>query len=155
MKTFQTYYFEADKTYQFRIKLAGLEPKGEALDRITKAIDVYQVETVSKSKRTPISERPEFPRHGPIDTYEVEVDLKYPATAEGVKNLLVNRAFISAHDVVVARCGEDYDILSETEVSDEEDDKGKQETVGQKRVDSMLKDFVKDSTKFDEIAKEK
>ena len=56
---------------------------------------------------------------------------------------------------MVARCGEDYDILSETEVSDEENDKGKQETVGQKRVDSMLKDFVKDSTKFDEIAKEK
>lgn len=151
MKTFQTYYFEADKTYQFRIKLAGLEPKGETLDRIKSAIDVFQVETVGKSKRNPVSEQPEFPRHGPIETFNIDVNVKYPATPEGIHHLLVTRAMMSTSDVVVARAGEDFDVVEE---ATEENDKGYQETVGQKRVDSMLKDFTNNSTKFD-IAKEK
>ena len=149
MKTFQTYYFEADKTYQFRVKLAGIDPKGEVLDRIKNAIDVYQVETVSKAKRTPISEQPEFPRHGPVECYAVDIDVKYPATAEGVRRLIVDRALIAEADVKVVNAGEDF-----IDESDEDDDKGKQDTVGQKRVDSMLKDFTKDSRKFD-IAEEK
>ena len=58
---------------------------------------------------------------------------------------------MSTSDVVVARAGEDFDVVEE---ATEENDKGYQETVGQKRVDSMLKDFTNNSTKFD-IAKEK
>ena len=50
MKTFATYYFETDKTYQFKVKLAGVEPTKETMDRIKNAVDVYQVESMGKAK---------------------------------------------------------------------------------------------------------
>jgi len=150
MKTFATYYFEADKTYEFTVKIAETDSgvSADLLDRIKNACDVFQVETMSKPKSAPISEQPEFHRLGPVRTHTFTMELKYPATAETLQKLITSRAFVPEGYVLVARAGDEFIIEQ-----DEESDAGKQETVGQKRVDSMLKDFAKNSTKF-EVAKE-
>jgi len=150
MKTFATYYFENDKTYQFKIKLAGIEPTKETMDRIKNAVDVYQVESIGKAKRTPISEQPEFHRLGPVESHVFEIEVKYPATDFGVKRLIVDRAGIPAANILVAVDGAEF----VAEEQDAEDDAGKQDMVGDKRTESMLKDFTKNSVKFD-IAEEK
>jgi len=64
--------------------------------------------------------------------------------------LIVDRAGIPAANILVAVDGAEF----VAEEQDAEDDAGKQEMVGDKRTESMLKDFEKNSVKFD-IAKEK
>jgi hypothetical protein len=146
MKTFATYYFEADKTYEFTVKIAETDSgvSADLLDRIKNACDVFQVETMSKPKSAPISEQPEFHRLGPVRTHTFTMELKYPATAEVLQRLITTRAMIPAQFIAIARAGDAFVV----EDQDAEDDAGKQDTVGQKRIDSMLKDFEKNSTKF-------
>jgi hypothetical protein len=144
MKTFATYYFESDKIYEFKIKIANIKLTKDIIDRIKNACDVFQVETMSKPKSAPIGEHPEFRRLGAIETETFNIEMKYPATAEVLQRLITTRAMIPAQFIAIARAGDAFDV----EDQDAEDDAGKQDTVGQKRIDSMLKDFEKNSTKF-------
>ena len=150
MKTFTTYYFEADKTYQFRVMLAGVsKPDATMMEMIKNAVDVFQVETISKPKSAPVTEHAEFRRLGPIETCTFEIETKYPAIAEEIERLIVKRAFVDEKMVRVARAGDDFIVEDEVD-----EDAKAQELVGDKRTESMLKDFTKNSHKFD-IAKEK
>jgi hypothetical protein len=73
MKAFQSYIAELNKLYEFKVKIAGVEPKGEVFERIKNALDAYQVETVSNPKRLPIQEHRDFPKLGPCECYLIEV----------------------------------------------------------------------------------
>ena len=64
MKNFSAYFHETNKVYEFRIKMAHVEPKGEVLERIKNALNCFQVETISAVKRLPITEHWEFAKEG-------------------------------------------------------------------------------------------
>jgi hypothetical protein len=64
MKSFQSYVFELNKPYEFRIKLATIEPKGEVMEQIKNALNTFQLESISAVKSLPIQEHREFPKYG-------------------------------------------------------------------------------------------
>jgi len=60
LKPFQTYIYELSKPSEFRIKLAGINPVGETMDRIKAALETFQLESISAVKSHPIQEHREF-----------------------------------------------------------------------------------------------
>jgi hypothetical protein len=41
MKAFQSYIAELNKLYEFKVKIAGVNPKGAIFERIKNALDAY------------------------------------------------------------------------------------------------------------------
>lgn len=159
MKSFQTYIFELNKPYEFRIKLAGVNPKGETMDKIKSALDTYQLESVTAVKSLPIQEHREFPNYGgPCECWQFDVTVAYPTTVAAIRQVIQERAHINPNWVCVRN-------LSEAEYTDEAESRGKdqkgallnddqlkadeggQELVGQVRIGSLLKEL--ESRQFD------
>ena len=159
MKPFQTYIYELNKPSEFRIKLAGINPKGDVMDRIKNALEAYQLESVSAIKSLPIQEHREFPQWGgPCEAYQFDVKLAYPTTSIAVRQLIKERAQINVDWICVRNLNEAVDT-EEAEARgkdqvgallDEEElkaDEGGQELAGQVRIGSLLKEL--ESRKFD------
>jgi hypothetical protein len=159
MKPFQTYIFELSKPSEFRIKLAGINPTGEVMDRIKNALEAYQLESVSAVKSLPIQEHREFPQWGgPCECWQFDIKLAYPTTDIAIRQLIKERAAINADCVCVRNLneanytdeaeahGKDREgaLLDETELKD--DPEG-QALAGQSRIGSLLKEL--ESRKFE------
>jgi hypothetical protein len=159
MKPFQTYIFELSKPAEFRIKLAGINPTGEVMDRIKNALEAYQLESVSAVKSLPIQEHREFPQWGgACECWQFEVKLAYPTTNIAIRQLIKERAQINVDWISVRN-------LNEANYTDEAEAAGKDHTgalldveelggstegpemVGQVRIGSLLKEL--ESRKFD------
>jgi hypothetical protein len=165
MKAFQTYIFELNKPQEFRVKLATVEPKGETLDRIKRALDTYQLESISAVKSLPIQEHREFPQWGPCECWTFDIKVAYPVTAVGIRQTIKERAQINPDWIVVRNLHEAEDtdeaeargkdhtgaLLDETELK--ADPEG-QELVGQVRIGSLLKELESRSFEFAEDSKE-
>ena len=151
MKSFQTYVFEHNKTYEFRIKMATIDPK-TVMEQIKRALDTYQLESVSAVKSMPIQEHREFPQWGPCECWQFDIAVAYPATAVAIRQTLKERAHLNPDWISVRylneaeytdeaeAAGKDHTgaLLDETELKDEP---GAQELVGQKRIGSLLKEL--------------
>jgi len=165
MKPFQTYIFELNKPYEFRIKLASIEPKGEVMERIKSALDAYQLESVSAVKSLPIQEHREFPQWGgACECWQFDVTVLYPATSTAIRQVIKERAQLNPDWINVRN-------LNEAEATDEAETRGKdtegallnqeelkadeggQELAGQSRIGSLLKEL--ESRKFDIAGTEK
>lgn len=158
MKAFQSYIFELSKPYEFRIKMATVNPKGEVLDRIKHALETYQLESIGSVKSIPIQEHREFPQWGPCECWQFDVAVKYPVNAIQLRQTIKERAHINpdwicvrnlqeAEDTTEAEArGKDHKgaLLDETELK--ADPEG-QELAGQKRIGSLLKEL--ESRKFE------
>jgi hypothetical protein len=163
MKPFQTYIFELSKPSEFRIKLAGINPAGEVMERIKNALEAYQLESVSAVKSLPIQEHREFPQWGgAIDAYQFDVKVAYPTTAVAMHMLIKERAGINPNWICVRNLHEaDYTDEAEARGKDQvgalldednlQDEPGAQELAGQSRIGSLLKEL--ESRKF-EFAKD-
>lgn len=152
MKPYQQYVFELNKVYEYQVKIAGTNPKGEVMERIKNALDAYQVEAVSTAKSMPIQEHREFPKMGACECWIFEVSVKYPTTPEQLRQLIKERAGINPDCVCVwpknayefneefEAHGKDHEgaLLDQPELKADE---GGQELVGQARRDSMLKEL--------------
>ena len=55
MKNFIKHLQESQKTYEFRIKLADIDP-AEKGDMLKNALDAYGLQSISEAKRLPIKE---------------------------------------------------------------------------------------------------
>jgi len=159
LKPFQTYIFELSKPSEFRIKLAGVNPQGEVMDKIKNALEAYQLESVSAVKSLPIQEHREFPQWGgACECWQFDVKLTYPTTDIMVRQLIKERAGINASWIAVRNLNE-ANYTDEAEANgkdhtgallDEEnlqDAPGAQELAGQSRIGSLLKEL--ESRKFD------
>lgn len=161
LKPFQTYIAELCHPSKFRIKLAGINPKGEVMDRIKNALEAYQLESVGPVKSLPIQEHREFPQWGgACEAYQFEVAVKYPTTAVAVQMLIKERAGINPNWICVRNLneaeytdeaearGKDHEgaLLDETELKDEP---GAQELVGQQRIGSLIAELEKHSRKYE------
>ena len=159
MKSFQTHIYELNKPYEFRIKLAGINPKGEVLDRIKQALESYQLESISAVKSLPIQEHREFPQWGgACECWQFDVTVAYPATATGIRQMIKERARLNPDWICVRNLNEaEYTDEAEAygkdhtgallDVADLKAAPGGQELAGQIRVGSLLKEL--ESRKFD------
>jgi hypothetical protein len=158
MKPFQQYIFEINKLYEFRIKIATVEPKGDVMDRIKHALDTYQLESVGPVKRLPIQEHREFPQWGPCECWYFDVKVAYPVNSVGIRQVVKERAQINSDWIMVYNLSEaEYNDEFEAEGKDHEgalldvtelkDKPGAQELVGQRRISSMMKELA--TRKFD------
>lgn len=151
MQNFQKYFYEANKLFEFRIKIANVDLTPQVLENIKNAIDAYQVETITKPKRLPIQEHKDFGKLGPCECYTIDVAVKYPTIVEQIRQLVVNRAHINAEcvcvytknqaeqeDAVVERIDNQGPVLETPEL---ESETGVQELVGEKRNISLLKEL--------------
>ena len=154
LKPFQSYIFELSKPSEFRIKLAGLDPKGEVMDRIKNALEAYQLESVSAVKSLPVQEHREFPQWGgPCEAYQFEVKVAYPCTTVQIRQTIKERAQINLDWICVRNLNE-ADYTDEAEAPNADAEKGSllqqedlggstegQSMVGQVRIGSLLKEL--------------
>lgn len=157
MKPFQTYIAELNKPYEFRIKMATINPS-TVMEQIKNALDTYQLESVSPVKSIPIQEHREFPQWGPCECWTFDVKVTYPTTVPAIRQTLKERAGLNPDWINVRTLGEAVDT-EEAEMRgkdhkgallDEEElkaDEGGQELAGQIRIGSLLKEL--ESRKFD------
>ena len=154
MQNLQDYIFQLNKTYEYRVKIAGVNPKGAVMERIKNALDVYEVDTISTARSIPIQEHRDFPKMGPCEAWVFEVTVKYPTTTALLRQMIKERAGVNPECVCVYTKDEDDRneaaeargkdrtgaLLTDAELKADE---GGQERVGQARTDSMLKELTK------------
>lgn len=151
MKPFQSYIFEINKPYEFRIKMATINPS-TVMEQIKNALNAWQLESVSAVKSLPIQEHQEFPQWGPCECWTFDVKLAYPTTAVQVRQVIKERAGLNPDWLCVRNLNEATDtdeaeargkdhkgaLLNEPELK--EDPNG-QPLVGQARIGSLLKEL--------------
>ena len=159
MKNLSAYFHETHKVYEFRIKMAHVEPKGEVLDRIKNALDCFQVETISAVKRLPVTEHWEFAKEGACDCYMLDVGLKYPTIPGQIRQLIGERAGVNASWVDVKTMADALNeqlVWGPVESNEDEsplltkEDLGgpsAQEAVGQKRLSNLIKELSANTRK--------
>jgi hypothetical protein len=154
MKSLTEYIASRNQPYEFRIKIANINPKGEVMERIKNALDSYELESVTPAKSLPIQEHKEFPKWGACECWQFEAAVNYPTTSVQIAQLIRERSGINPEWVCVynKRQADDNDTF-EAYGKDHEgsllldpvlkDAPGGQELVGDKRKDSMLKELSK------------
>lgn len=158
MKSFQSYIFEINKPYEFRVKLATVEPKGEVMEKIKHALNSFQLESVGPVKSLPIMEHVEFPKWGPCECWQFDVKVSYPATSVQLRQAIKEHAFLNPDWICVKNLNEaEYNDEFEAHGKDHEGalleqpelkaDEGGQELAAQSRVGSLLKEL--ESRKFE------
>lgn len=164
MKSFQSYFYESKKVYEFRIKIAQHDMDKPAVERLKSALEAFQLETISAPKRLPIQEHRDFPKMGPCECYVIDITVNYPTIAPQIRQLVAERAGITA-DCVCVYTKDEHDFVDEAEMRGQdhegaylnepelEADAGGQEIAGQVRVGSLLKEL--ESRKYEFAATEK
>lgn len=166
MKPFQQYIFELSKPSEFRIKLAGVNPKGEVMERIKNALDAYQLESISAVKSLPIQEHREFPQWGgPCEAWQFDIKVKYPTTNIAMKQVIYERAainpdWISVRNLNEANYTDDAEALGKDrkgallDTDELEYEKGAQALVGKNRMGSLIKELESRKFEFAQDSKE-
>ena len=152
MKAFQSYIFELNKPYEFRIKMATIDPK-TVMEQIKNALNTWQLESVSAVKSLPIQEHREFPQWGPCESWQFDIKVAYPCTAVQIRQTIKERAQLNP-DWICVRNLQEAEDTAEAEAPnadaakgallDQEDLGGStegQSLVGQVRIGSLLKEL--------------
>ena len=159
MKSLTEYIASRNQPYDFRIKIAKIEPKGEIMERIKNALDAYELVSVTPAKSLPIQEHVEFPKWGACECWQFEASVAYPTITTQIRQLIVERAGINPEWVCVygkqqaddndafEAYGKDHEgsLLLDSELKDVP---GGQDLVGDKRKDSLLKELDQASPKM-------
>ena len=101
LKNFLNYLQESEKTYEFRIKFANVDP-AEKMDQIKAVLEAYAVESLSTPKRLPITESDiDFPNVKNCQVYLMDAVLKYPCNDAQIRAILSERAGIDQASIFV------------------------------------------------------
>ena len=152
MKSLTEYIASRNQPYDFRIKIAKIEPKGEIMERIKNALDAYELVSVTAAKSLPIQEHREFPKWGACECWQFEASVAYPTITTQIRQLIVERAGINPEWVCVygrqqaddndafEAYGKDHEgsLLLDSELKDVP---GGQDLVGDRRKDSLLREL--------------
>ena len=116
-------------------------------------LEMYKLDTMSKPKRLPIQESPEFPNMGPVEINIVDVTLHYPCNDEQVRILVAERCCINQACVKVTPLHSPYEaalegkeqsnrgdavVMLEPEMKCEE---AAQDLVGDARIPNLIKEL--------------
>ena len=109
MKSFNAYLTESQKTYDFRLRIAGELPS-DLQSKIKSVLEAYQVEKMSSPKRLPIQETPEFPNMGPVEVNIFDISVCYPCNDEQLRVLVAERAGINLNCIKVTPANSPYEV---------------------------------------------
>ena len=112
MKSFKTYLTESHKTFDFKIRLA-CELPDDLLGKIKTVLEAYKLDSITKPKRLPIQESPEFPSMGPVEIHVMEASFHYPCNDEQVRTLIAERAGINLACIKVTPKNSPYEAAKE------------------------------------------
>ena len=145
---------EHNKTYDFKIKLANLDVNSELLDRIEHALSSFEVNTMSKPKQLPIENTCiDFPQIQNCEVTLIIVSLNYPCNDEQLRQTISLQGRLPLANVVVIPVNQPEEEMRDLEIESKDKPKeailtkdleeitGGQELVGQKRIESMLKEL--------------
>jgi hypothetical protein len=91
MKTFLQYLGETQKTYEFKVKIANIDPK-DHIESLKTTLEAYAVESISTPKRLPIMENNiDFPNMKNCEIHVFEIALKYPVNTSQLRELISER----------------------------------------------------------------
>lgn len=155
MKAFATYLTESTRTYDFRIRIA-CEMTDDIVSKIKQVLEAYKLDSISKPKRLPIHETPEFPNMGPVEINIIDVVLCYPATDAQVRALIAECGCVPAACIRVSPTNSPYEaalagleqsnlqkagesVLETSEMTTAEPDA---DLVGDARIPSLMKEFA-------------
>ncbi|NDC22396.1 hypothetical protein EBZ57_03450 [bacterium] len=91
MKSLTDYVTENTRTFDFRIRLA-CEVDDTLIEKIKTVLEAYKIVSITKPKRLPIHESPEFPNLGPVEINIIDVCLSYPTTDALILSKVSERA---------------------------------------------------------------
>jgi len=152
MKSFKAYLTESHRTFDFRIRLA-CELPDDLLGKIKTVLEAYKLDSITKPKRLPIQESPDFPGLGPVEVHLMDATFHYPCNDEQVRTLIAERAGINLSCIKVtpknspfeaARDGTEQSnkggkvVLTTEEMSTEA---APADLVGDARVPSLIKEL--------------
>lgn len=153
MKNLQDYIYKLNKVYEYRVKIAGVKPEGDILERIKNAANMFDVESITNARSIPIQEHRDFPKLGPCEAWVFEVSVKYPTTSALLRQVIKERANINPDCICVYTKDEDDNVVTAESVGKdvkgarldqlELDSTTGQELVGKARSDSLMKELTK------------
>jgi len=151
MKSFKEYLTESQKTYNFKIRVAGDLPEHfeEHLDR---NLQKFGLVKMSKGKTAPISEKPmDFPQLQNLEVHNFEAEIKYPTVPQHLEQYLVDNCTIDHGHIIVRGEFDPVEAQQQETTSNEEyqamltqEDMGgesAQADVGSNRVMDLLKEL--------------
>lgn len=101
MKNFIEYLTESEKTYEFKIKFANVDPT-DKLDCIEACLSAYHLDNSSKPKSLPITESHiDFPSFKSPEVWVMEVAVKYPVAEHQLKALIAERLGVGQGNLFV------------------------------------------------------
>lgn len=154
MKAFKQYLAESVKTYDFRIRMA-CECSSETVSKLKVALEAFQLDAMSKPKRLPVQESPEFPNIGPTEINVIDVSLHYPTTDSQLRIKVAECCGIHASKVKVTPSNSPYEaalagleqsnlqkpgesVLEQDEMTTAAPEK---DLVGDARIPSLIKEL--------------
>lgn len=152
MKTLREYITESKRTYDFRVKLANCELDSDVLERIERALSAYQLADITAPKSMPITKYKEFVALGPVSCSQFTASTNYPVISNQVRQAIHAHTHIPLQQIYVSTALEDdmeEDPTSEKEQSPiltqpEMKSASAQDSVGEKRIGSLLAELEKD-----------
>lgn len=152
MKNFLQHLTESQKTYEFRIKIANIDPT-ETMDRLETALDAYGLESISKPKRLPLATNVlDFPAFGPTEVYLIDVVLTYPVNDEQLRQLVSERWGAPPANIIVVPKNHPEELWRNNEGELREFKKG--EAVLDKDYESTDKKLGEEYAKAESLLKE-
>lgn len=122
MISFKQFLAESQKTYEFRVKIAG-EVSEDQVDAMERNLEKFGLESMSKPKRTPIQEHPQdFPDVTNSEVSMMEVVVNYPATPRDIKENICACTKLPESHVRVYNANDPLESDREEEVKTEEED---------------------------------
>lgn len=156
MKNLFQYITEDKQTYDFKIKIAGIDVNNDILDRIEHALDTFELVSISKPKNLPMVEKNlDFPAFGIVEVCLILVSLNYPCNDAQVRDALNHQARLPLENIRVIPKNQSEELLRDKEIEDETSNKkyepiltkeletnsDGQSQVGAQRVESLLKEL--------------
>ena len=120
MKSLKSYLVESEQTYKFRIKMAE-KCSDETMDALESALQKYDVKSMSKPKKTPITEHPmDFQTLQNQEVFIMDAELSYPVTAHQLYEYISQTVGVPASHLVVINQDHPEEMAREEAINEEE-----------------------------------
>ena len=120
MKSLKSYLVESEQTYKFRIKMAE-KCSDETMDALESALQKYDVKSMSKPKKTPITEHPmDFQTLQNQEVFIMDAELNYPVTAYQLYEYISQTVGVPASHLVVINQDHPEEMAREEAINEEE-----------------------------------
>tara|TARA_B110000977_G_scaffold81478_1_gene109030 strand:- start:601 stop:1098 length:498 start_codon:yes stop_codon:yes gene_type:complete len=119
MKSLKSYLVESEQTYKFRIKMAETL-SDETMDALESALQKYDLKSMSKPKKTPITEHPmDFQTLQNAEVFIMDAELNYPVTAHQLYEYISQTVGVPASHLVVINQDHPEEMAREEAITEE------------------------------------